>query len=103
MGGGEWFKGVMVLMGLVLCMLSGVALYVHDQKIHAKELEVMEKGELHIEPSNGVGNKPRFKKLLAEESWEVWHDEETGQEIVCRGMWQGSKSINCFQTGRHWR
>jgi|SRR5208337_827748 len=58
--------------------------------------------------------RPRFELLLFERTsafadsasgsniyrWEVWHDKETGQEIVCP---MGIKEASCYLTGRSWK
>jgi hypothetical protein len=47
--------------------------------------------------------RPRFEKLYNEGKFNVWHDRETGQEIVCVEQY-GSRdpSNSCWITGRKW-
>ena len=54
----------------------------------------------------GAENHPkRFQPLLVQdnERFEVWHDTETGQEIVCATGGGVQMNTSCWLTGRTWK
>lgn len=64
---------------------------------------------LSISSSDNVkaGSRPRFEMILDQyhepknHSFEVFHDKETGQEIVC--VYGGLDMASCYLTGRSWQ
>jgi hypothetical protein len=54
--------------------------------------------------------RPRFEQTYEQEiggpmgrTFEVYHDKDTGQEIVCARVSYNSSGYSCFLSGRSWK